>query len=150
MTSNPCPRCASVSGPSIWPAYMLCMPFYIMLGLMVIEALLQRRHHVPGDQGRAATSPMTERLIHDLMMILAAQSVSYIAGAISWIYAERAGFLAYGRYMMQFARDNRHQTRTLDRQGRRERVEPFLTGETFHVYFTCCTRSKAICASCWR
>ena len=28
-------------------------------------------------------------------------------GAISWVFAERAGFAAHGRYMLRFARDNR-------------------------------------------
>ena len=68
-------------------------------------------------------------------MILAAQSASYVVGAISWIFAERAGFLAYGRYMLRFARENRHQTKSLGDKESRERVEPFLTGETFYVYF---------------
>ena len=45
------------------------------------------------------------------------------------------GFLAYGRYMLRFARDNRHKTKLLGDKDARERVEPFLTGETFHVYF---------------
>jgi ABC-type bacteriocin/lantibiotic exporter with double-glycine peptidase domain len=71
----------------------------------------------------------------DLVLIFAAQSTSYIVGAISWIYAERAGFLAYGRYIMRFARDNRTQPKLLGDKDARERVEPFLTGETFYVYF---------------
>ena len=39
------------------------------------------------------------------------------------------------RYMMRFARDNRHKTKLLGDKEARERVEPFLTGETFYVYF---------------
>ena len=74
-------------------------------------------------------------IIGDLMWILAAQSTAYIVGASSWIFAERAGFLAYGRYMLRFARDNRHKTQLLGDKDTRERVEPFLTGETFYVYF---------------
>jgi ABC-type bacteriocin/lantibiotic exporter with double-glycine peptidase domain len=58
-----------------------------------------------------------------------------VVGAISWIFAERAGFLAYGRYMLRFARDNRAKTKLLGDKEARERVEPFLTGETFYVYF---------------
>ena len=69
------------------------------------------------------------------MWILASQSTAYVVGAVSWIFAERAGFLAYGRYMLRFARDNRHQTKSLGDKDVRERVEPFLTGETFYVYF---------------
>ena len=69
------------------------------------------------------------------MWILAAQSAAYVTGAVSWIFAERTGFLAYARYMLRFARDNRHKTKLLGDKEARERVEPFLTGETFYVYF---------------
>ena len=114
--------------------HMLCVPFYIMLCLMVIEALLGAvTTYLVIEAGRDFTKD--QLLIRDLMMILAAQSASYIVGAISWIYAERAGFLAYGRYMLQFAHENRHQTKSLTDKDVRERVEPFLTGETFYVYF---------------
>src|SRR5262245_38956232 len=113
---------------------MLCVPFYIMLCLMVIEALLGAvTTYLVIEAGRNFTKD--ELLIRDLMMILAVQSASYIVGAVSWIYAERAGFLAYGRYMLRFAHDNRHQTKSLTDKDVRERVEPFLTGETFYVYF---------------
>ena len=74
-------------------------------------------------------------LLADLMWILAAQSAAYVIGALSWIFAERTGFLAYARYMLRFARDNRHKTKLLGDKEARERVEPFLTGETFYVYF---------------
>jgi ABC-type bacteriocin/lantibiotic exporter with double-glycine peptidase domain len=37
--------------------------------------------------------------------------------------------------MLRFARDNRNQTKSLGDKETRERVEPFLTGETFYVYF---------------
>jgi ABC-type multidrug transport system fused ATPase/permease subunit len=114
--------------------HMLCLPFYIMLCLMLIEALLSAvTTYLVIEAGRSFTQD--QLLIRDLLMILAAQSASYIVGAISWIYAERAGFLAYGRYMLQFAHENRHQTQSLTDKEVRERVEPFLTGETFYVYF---------------
>src|SRR6185437_13700721 len=74
-------------------------------------------------------------LIADLLWILAAQSAAYAIGAVSWVYAERAGFLAYGRYILRFARDNRTETKLLADKEARERIEPFLTNETFHVYF---------------
>ena len=113
---------------------MLCVPFYIMLVLMVIEALLSAATtYLVIKAGRDFTKD--ELLVYDLLLILATQSASYVVGAISWIFAERAGFLAYGRYMLRFARDNRHQTRSLGDKDTRERVEPFLTGETFYVYF---------------
>ena len=113
---------------------MLCVPFYVMLVLMVAEALLSAATtYLVIKAGRDFTKD--ELLIYDLLWILAVQSTSYVIGAISWIYAERAGFLAYGRYMLRFARDNRHQTKSLGDKETRERVEPFLTGETFYVYF---------------
>ena len=114
--------------------HMLCLPFYVMLCLMLVEAVLSAvTTYLVIEAGRSFTQD--QLLIRDLLMILAAQSASYIVGAISWIYAERAGFLAYGRYMLQFAHENRHQTKALTEKDVRERVEPFLTGETFYVYF---------------
>ena len=113
---------------------MLCWPFYVMLGLMVIEALLGAvTTYLVIEAGRDFTKD--QLLITDLILILVTQSTSDIVGAISWIYAERAGFLAYGRYMLKFAHENRHQTQSLTDKQVRERVEPFLTGETFYVYF---------------
>ena len=67
--------------------------------------------------------------------IVVAQTVSYLAGAVSWIFAERAGFGAYSRYMLYFARHNRYQTALLGDSAAREATEPFLTSETFHVCF---------------
>ncbi|HMX22815.1 MAG: AAA family ATPase [Candidatus Accumulibacter sp.] len=67
--------------------------------------------------------------------IVVTQTVSYLAGAISWIYAERAGFMAFARYMVHFSRSNRFQTALLADSGARERVEPFLTSETFDICF---------------
>ena len=114
--------------------FMLCMPFYVMLVLMVIEALLSAATtYLVIRAGRDVAN--NQFLLHDLLWILAAQSVSYAVGAVSWIYAERAGFLAFARYMMLFARDNRTETKLLTERDARERVEPFLTGETFYVYF---------------
>ena len=113
---------------------LLCVPFFVMLGLMVIEALLgAATTYLVIKAGRDVAND--EFLITDLLWILLAQSAAYIIGAVSWIYAERAGFLAFGRYMLRFARDNRHQTQSLGDKEARERVEPFLTGETFYVYF---------------
>ena len=67
--------------------------------------------------------------------IVIAQTISYLAGAVSWIFAERAGFGAYSRYMLYFARQNRFQTALLGDTAAREQTEPFLTSETFHVCF---------------
>ena len=71
----------------------------------------------------------------DLLWILAVQSTSYAVGAVSWVFAERAGMRAFGLYIAQFARDNRQQTKLLHDRHAREQVEPFLTGETFHTIF---------------
>ena len=113
---------------------MVCTPFFIMLGLMTIEAALHATTtYLVIETGRAVAQGRF--IIDDLMWILAAQSAAYIVGASSWIFAERAGFHAYGRYMLRFARDNRHRTQLLGAKDTRERVEPFLTGETFEVFF---------------
>jgi ABC-type multidrug transport system fused ATPase/permease subunit len=113
---------------------MLCVPFYVMLTLMAIEAMLSAATtYLVIQAGRDVAK--NQLFVNDLLLILAAQSSSYAVGAISWIFAERAGFLAYGRYMLRFARDNRHQAKSLTDRDARERVEPFLTGETFYVYF---------------
>ncbi len=113
---------------------LLCLLFFVMLGLMVIEAVLgAATTYLVLQVGRDVAND--QFLITDLLWILVAQSAAYVIGAVSWIYAERAGFLAFGRYMLRFARDNRHQTQSLIDKEARERVEPFLTGESFYVYF---------------
>jgi hypothetical protein len=74
-------------------------------------------------------------LISDFAWIVAAQSAAYVVGATSWVFAERAGFGAFGRYMLKFARDNRHQPALLTDKTQRDQVEPFLTNEVFHIFF---------------
>ncbi len=74
-------------------------------------------------------------LIADFGYIVLAQSASYAIGAISWIYAERAGFGAFGRYMLRFASENRADARLFAASSQREKVEPFLTNESFHLIF---------------
>ena len=87
-----------------------------MLVLMLIEASLHAATtYLVIQAGRDVAKD--KFLLADLLWILAAQSAAYIVGAMSWIFAERAGFLAYGRYMLRFARDNRHQTKLAGRQG---------------------------------
>ena len=113
---------------------LLGRPFYFMLVLLVIEAALSASTtYLIIKAGRDVSND--EFLIADLLWILAAQSASYVVGAVSWIYAERAGFGAYGRYMNRFARDNIHRSKLLNEKACREQVEPFLTGETFHIFF---------------
>jgi ABC-type protease/lipase transport system fused ATPase/permease subunit len=105
-----------------------------MLLLMLIEASLHATTtYLVIQTGRDVARGTF--LLADLMWILASESAAYGVGALSWVFAERAGFLAYGRYMLRFARDNRRKTKLLGDKEARERVEPFLTGETFYVYF---------------
>jgi ABC-type multidrug transport system fused ATPase/permease subunit len=108
--------------------------FYFMVGLLVLEALLTAATtYLIIKAGRDVAND--DFLTSDLLWILAAQATAYVVGAVSWIFAERAGFGAFGRYMQRFARDNRHETKLLNEKGVRELVEPFLTGETFHIFF---------------
>jgi ABC-type multidrug transport system fused ATPase/permease subunit len=114
--------------------FVLGRSFYTMVALLIVEALLTAATTwLIIKAGRDVAND--DFLTADLLWILGAQSAAYIVGAISWIYAERAGFGGFGKYMQRFARDNRHQTRLLHEKGTREVVEPFLTGETFHIFF---------------
>lgn len=114
--------------------FLLCRPFYLMLFFLVVEAalaaattaLIIKAGHDVAEQ---------EFLISDFVWIVLAQSASYVVGATSWVFAERAGFGAYGRYMLRFARDNRSQPELLGDQAQREHTEPFLTNETFQIFF---------------
>ena len=114
--------------------FLLCPPFYWMLVLLVVEAALAATTTaLIIAAGRDVAEQ--EFLISDFVWIVVAQSTSYVVGATSWIFAERAGFGAYGRYMLRFARDNRHLPALLNDKNERERAEPFLTNETFHIFF---------------
>lgn len=127
MTRPPITRLQFVS-------YLLCPSLYIMLTLMVCEAVLTAATTwLVIKAGRDVAND--EFLVGDLLWILAAQSTSYIAGGLSWLYAERAGFRAFGRYMLQFARENHQLTRLLPDKHTRDQVEPFLTGTTFYNIF---------------
>src|SRR6476661_7725963 len=121
-------------GPGALARFLLCLPFFIMLFMMLAEASLHAATtYLVIEAGRDVARGTF--LLADLMWILAAQSAAYVVGAISWIFAERTGFLAYARYVLRFARDNRQKTKLLGDKSARERIEPFLTGETFYVYF---------------
>jgi ABC-type multidrug transport system fused ATPase/permease subunit len=114
--------------------FIVCVPFFIMLVLMLIEASLHAvTTYLVIHIGRNVANGTF--LLSDLLWILATETTAYVVGACSWIFAERTGFLAYGRFILRFARDNRQQTKLLGDKDTRERVEPFLTGETFYVYF---------------
>lgn len=114
--------------------FLFCWPFFIMIGLIFIEAIfsatvtyfvIQVGKDIANDDFKAS----------DVFWILAAQAGSYVLHAVSWIFGEQAGFGAYARYMLQFTRDNRHNTGLLHAKDKRETVEPFLTNETFHLFF---------------
>ncbi len=108
--------------------------FYMMIGLLFLElTLTAATTYLIIKAGRDVAND--DFLTTDLIWILAAQGGAYVVGAVSWIFAERAGFGGFGRYMQRFARDNRHETKLLHEKGTREIVEPFLTGETFHIFF---------------
>ncbi len=114
--------------------FLMCPPFYVMLLLLIVEAalsatttwlIIKAGQHVAEE----------EFLISDLLWIVGVQSAAYIIGAVSWVFAERAGFGAFGRYMMRFARDNKKYANLLSNKQVREVTEPFLTNETFHIFF---------------
>src|SRR5262245_7729414 len=114
--------------------YLFCPPLYIMITLMVAEALLAAlTTWLIIRAGRAVANDAL--VAGDLISIFIAQSGSYIAGALSWYFAERAGFRAFGRYMLQFVRDNRTYTTLFPDKQTREQVEPFLTNTTFFNIF---------------
>jgi hypothetical protein len=109
-------------------------PLAVMLMLMVVEAALSAgTTWLVIRTGRDVAND--QFVLLDLLWILLVQSTSYGVGAISWIYAERAGFGAYGRYMHRFAQANRGWPTVLADRLVREKSEPFLTGESFHIYF---------------
>ena len=114
--------------------YLICPSLSAALLLLVAEALLSAATtYLVIKVGRDIAND--EFLAHDLLYILVAQSISFIAGATSWIFSEKAGFRAFGRYIFRFAEDNRHEVKLLNERMARERVEPFLTGEAFYEIF---------------
>jgi len=127
MTRQPITRIEFVS-------QLLCPSLYIMVVLMVAEALLAAATtYLVIKAGRDVADD--EFLVADLLWILAAQSASYVAGAVSWVFAERAGFRCYSRYMLRYARDNKDESKLLHDKAAREQAEPFLTGTTFNNVF---------------
>jgi ABC-type bacteriocin/lantibiotic exporter with double-glycine peptidase domain len=113
---------------------LLCRPLYVMLTLLVIEAALgATTTWLIIQAGRDVAS--NDLRVMDFVWILVVQSTSYIVGAISWVFAEQAGFGAHGRYMLAFARANRGRATLFADKNKRESVEPFLTNETFHIFF---------------
>jgi hypothetical protein len=132
--SLPAPSAAKIFSHRQFVGFLLCAPFYGMLGLLMVEAALAALTTwlvIKAGQDLANE----DFLIADFGWIVLAQSASYVVGAISWVYAERAGFGAFGRYMLRFARENRADARLFGDTHQREKVEPFLTNEAFHIFF---------------
>jgi len=114
--------------------YLLCPALFMMIALMMAEAMLAAATTwLVINAGRKVAEG--NFLLSDLIWILSAQSASYVAGVISWIFAERAGYRGFGRYMLRFARENRGKVKLFGDKPAREQVEPFLTGEAFQVFF---------------
>ena len=106
-----------------------------MLILMIAEAMLTATTTwLVINAGRKVASG--HFLLNDLIRILSAQSTSYVAGVISWIFAERAGYRGFGQFMLRFARENRDKVKLFGDKPSREQVEPFLTGEAFQCFFS--------------
>jgi hypothetical protein len=114
--------------------YLLSPSLFVMVALMVVEAMLAAATTwLVINAGRKVA--IGQFLLSDLVWILTAQSASYVVGVISWIFAERAGYRGFARFMLRFARDNRGKVKLLNDKPAREQVEPFLTGEAFQCYF---------------
>ncbi len=78
--------------------FVLGRSFWFMVTLLTIEAVLTATTtYLIIRAGRDVAND--DFLTTDLILIFVAQSAPYIVGAISWIYAERAGFGAFGKYM---------------------------------------------------
>ncbi len=115
-------------------SYLLSPSLFVMVTLMVVEAMLAAATTwLVINAGRRVA--VGEFLVTDLVWILTAQSTSYVVGVISWIFAERAGYRGFGKFMLRFARENRDKVTLLNEKPAREQVEPFLTGETFQCFF---------------
>jgi hypothetical protein len=115
-------------------SYLLSPALYVMVAVMVLEAMLAAATTwLVINAGRKVA--INHFLLTDLIWILAAQSASYVVGVISWIFAERAGYRGFGKFMLRFARENRGKVKLLNEKPARDRVEPFLTGETFQCFF---------------
>src|SRR3974390_2345783 len=115
-------------------SYLLSPSLFVMITLMVVEAMLAAATTwLVINAGRKVA--VGQFLLSDLIWILTAQSASYVVGVISWIFAERAGYRGFGKFMLRFARENRGKVKLLNEKPAREQVEPFLTGETFQCFF---------------
>jgi ABC-type bacteriocin/lantibiotic exporter with double-glycine peptidase domain len=115
--------------------YLISPALLVMVVLMVVESMLSAAiTWLVINAGRRVA--VGEFLVTDLLWILSAQSVAYVIGVISWVFAERAGYRGFGKYMLRFARENRGKVKLLNDKATREQIEPFLTGETYQVFFS--------------
>jgi ABC-type bacteriocin/lantibiotic exporter with double-glycine peptidase domain len=115
--------------------YLISPALLVMVVLMVVESMLSATiTWLVINAGRRVA--VGEFLVTDLLWILSAQSVAYVIGVISWVFAERAGYRGFGKYMLRFARENRGKVKLLNDKATREQIEPFLTGETYQVFFS--------------
>src|ERR1700691_5008631 len=114
--------------------FLLSPALFVMIVLMVAEAMLAAATTwFVINAGRKVA--VGEFMAADLIWILTAQSASYVVGVISWVFAERAGYRGFGKFMLRFARENRGKVKLFNDKAAREQVEPFLTGETFQCFF---------------
>jgi ABC-type bacteriocin/lantibiotic exporter with double-glycine peptidase domain len=114
--------------------YLLSPSLFVMIVLMVAEAMLAAATTwFVINAGRKVA--VGEFLVTDLIWILSAQSASYVVGVISWVFAERAGYRGFGKFVLRFARENRGKVKLFNDKSAREQVEPFLTGEAFQCFF---------------
>src|SRR5581483_5076073 len=115
-------------------SYLLSPSLFVMVTLMIVEAILAAATTwLVINAGRKVA--VGQFLLSDLIGILTAQAASYVVGVVSWIFAERAGYRGFGKFMLRFARENRGKVKLLNEKSAREQVEPFLTGETFQCFF---------------
>src|SRR6201984_3105604 len=115
-------------------SYLLSPSLFVMVTMMVVEAMLAATTTwLVINAGRKVA--VGHFLAGDLLWSLTAQSASYVVGVISWVFAERAGYRGFGKFMLRFARENRGKVKLLNEKPAREQVEPFLTGETFQCFF---------------
>src|ERR1700723_3596255 len=93
--------------------YLVCPSLFVMIVLMVAEAMLAAATTwLVINAGRRVA--VGEFLASDLIWILTAQSASYVVGVISWVFAERAGYRGFGKYVLRFARENRGKVKLLN------------------------------------
>src|ERR1700730_11732223 len=111
-------------------SYLLSPSLFVMLALMTVEAMLAAgTTWLVINAGRKVASG--QFLLSDLIWILAAQSASYVAGVVSWVFAERAGYRGFGKFMLRFACEHRGTVKRFTAGRAWEAVELFVIGGIF-------------------